>query len=160
MDFLIALLTLHIVAPLIAVLSDVVFGGKQRPLRGWLILYLIIFYKAASINFGLLLSLPLIVLLLITGPGAFLGFFVAVGGLLFYFVERIVGYDVPNYSFHGTDQDALYLVGLLILSMGAFAITWKMSDTNVMDRFPSWLGDQFRRPLRQLEQYLEETERG
>lgn len=160
MHFFIVLLILHIVAPLVAVLSDMAFGGRQRPLHGWLIMYLIIFYKAAAINLALFLSVPLLVLLLITGPGGFLGFVVSVVGLGLYVVENIIGYNIPNYSFHGTDQEAVYMIGLLILSVAAFTLAWKLYEANVMDRFSGWLGDQFRRPLIRLEQRLEKTELG
>lgn len=160
MEFLKVLLILHFVAPFIAVVSERVFEGKKRPFRGLLLLYLIIFYQAAAINIGLLLSVPLIVLTLITGPGAILGFFIAIVGLGIYVVERVANYDIRGYSFHGDDRDALFLIGLLFLSLIGFAIMWKIHDAHVMDRFPGWIGEQFRRPLQYLQEQLRETELG
>lgn len=156
--FLRILATLHLVAPAVAVLIEIVSDKNQHSPRGWALVYAIKFYWAAALNFALLLSLPLIFLLLIMGPGAILGFFISITMLGYYVVERVIGYDIKGSSFHGSDQDIPFIVGLLILSILSFLVIWKFDGNTILDRFSDWVGEWFRWPLIHLEELLAESD--
>ena len=82
---------------------------------------------------ALVMYIPMLLFDLISGPAAFIGIIVALGGMTIYVVEEMIGYDIQGYSF-GEGDRLLFVIGLLVGSMVVFGLRVLLEGRNPHDK--------------------------
>ena len=123
---------LFLVVHLIAVTADA-FQGKVTSLWIFIRLYLAYSLQTVVQLLALVMYIPMLLFDLISGPAAFIGIIVALGGMTIYVVEEMIGYDIQGYSF-GEGDRLLFVIGLLVGSMVVFGLRVLLEGRNPHDK--------------------------
>ena len=130
--FLVGFGILFLAVHLIAVTADAL-QGRVKSLWAFIRLYLAYSLQTVVQLLALVMYIPLILFDLVSGPLAFLGAFVSLVGLLIYFVEHVIGYDIRGYSF-GEGNELPVIMGIFVVCLLVFGLRVLLEGRNPHDK--------------------------
>ncbi|HSH02590.1 MAG TPA: hypothetical protein VLL52_08745 [Anaerolineae bacterium] len=124
---------LFVVVHVIAVGVDLV-QGKIKSVKMFVVVSCLHVLDTLRQLVSIGMFVPMILFELIMGPLAFLVLVVAAAGVGIYGIEEIIGYDIQGYSWYGTDQEALWLLIALPVSLLVLYLRLRFEDWGGQDR--------------------------